>query len=164
MAQVFNADEVFDIGVQIEKNGRAFYLAAKDRTQDPLLKNMFAELAVWEGNHVELFEHLRTTLPADANRHIEFDPDNMIHLYLKAVADSILFVNQNRYTVDSCHSSLELLQKALDFERDAVVLYSSMKEVVPLNLGKNEIDKLIAEELNHVGQLTKEISKLQSDN
>ncbi len=163
MAQVFNADEVFNIGVQIEKNGKAFYLAAKERTQDPLLKNLFADLAVWEGNHMELFEHLRNTLPADANRNIEYDPDNVIHLYLKAVADSTLFVNQDRYDIDSCHSSLELLQKALDFERDSVVLYSSMKEVVPLDLGRNEIDKLIAEELNHVGQLTKEIRKLQSD-
>jgi hypothetical protein len=35
-----------------------------------------------------------------------------------------------------------------------------MKELVPQNLGKNEIDKLVIEELKHVGQLTKEINKL----
>jgi protein associated with RNAse G/E len=29
MAQVFNANEVFNIGVQIEKNGKKFYLELK---------------------------------------------------------------------------------------------------------------------------------------
>jgi rubrerythrin len=58
MAQVFNASEVFDIGVQIEKNGKEFYLAAEKRSNDPFLKTMFSQLAAWEGNHVELFEQL----------------------------------------------------------------------------------------------------------
>jgi len=161
MAEVFNANEIFNIGVQIEKNGKEFYLEAQKRTSDPFLKKMFAQLAVWEGNHAELFEQLRANIPTNANSQIEYDPDNMIHLYLKAVADNKLFVNQD-YAIDSCETQLEILKKALNFERESVVLYSSMKELVPQNLGKDEIDKLVIEELKHVGQLTKEINKLQA--
>lgn len=161
MAQVFNANEVFNIGVQIEKNGKEFYLEAQKRTNDPFLKKMFAQLAAWEGNHVELFEQLRANLPTNANSQIEYDPDNMIHLYLKSVADNKLYVSQD-YAIDSCKTQLEILKKALNFERESVVLYSSMKELVPQNLGKDEIDKLVIEELKHVGQLTKEINKLQA--
>lgn len=160
MAQVFNANEIFAIGIEIEKNGKNFYLAAENRTSDPFLKSMFARLAAWEGNHVELFEKLRAELPEDSKLQFEYDPDNMIHLYLKAVADNKLYINQS-FAIDSCKTPLEILKKALDFERDAVVLYSSMKELVPYNMGKNEIDKLVIEELKHVGQLTKEINKLQ---
>ena len=130
MAQIFNATEVFDIGVQIEKNGKEFYQEAQKRTSDPFLKNMFAQLAAWEGNHVELFEQLRAALPADANAQIDYDPDNMVHLYLKAVADNKLYINQD-YAIDSCETQLEILKKALNFERESVVLYSSMKELVP---------------------------------
>lgn len=161
MAQVFNANEVFDIGVQIEKNGNDFYLAAEKRTSDPFLKTMFAQLAAWEDNHVKLFEQLRASLPINADSLLEYDPDNMIHLYLKAVADNKLYMNQD-YAIDSCKTSLDILKKALDFERESVVLYSSMKELVPQNMGKDEIDKLVIEELKHVGQLTKEINKLQA--
>ncbi len=161
MAQVFNANEVFDIGVEIEKNGKAFYMAAEKRTNDPILKSMFAQLAAWEATHVELFEKLRSSLTADENSQIEYDPDNMIHLYLKAVADNKLYMNQD-FSIDSCKNSLDILKKALDFERESVVLYSSMKELVPQTMGKKEIDKLVIEELKHVGQLTQEISKLQS--
>ncbi len=160
MTKVFNANEIFDIGIEIEKNGKNFYLAAENRTSDPFLKAMFAKLAAWEGNHVELFKQLRADLPENANSQFQYDPDNMIHLYLKAVADNKLYINQS-FAIDSCRTPLEILKKALDLEREAVVLYSSMKELVPQSMGKNEIDKLVIEELKHVGQLTKEINKLQ---
>jgi rubrerythrin len=161
MAQVFNASEVFDIGVQIEKNGKEFYLAAEKRSNDPFLKTMFSQLAAWEGNHVELFEQLRASLPSTAESQLEYDPDNMIHLYLKAVADNKLYINQD-YAIDSCKTSLDVLKKALDFEKESVVIYSSMKELVPQNMGKDEIDKLVIEELKHVGQITNQIKKLQA--
>jgi rubrerythrin len=162
MNQIFNATEVFAIGVQVEKNGKQFYEAARDRSVDPDLKILFAELADWEKNHVDLFEHLMEAIPGAEKQDIEYDPDNMIHLYLKSVADNQLFQKQDN-AIDLCKNPLDILNKALEFERDAVILYSSMKEVVPDGLGKNEIDKLINEELKHVGFLTKEVLKLKSE-
>jgi rubrerythrin len=163
MSQKFNADEVFKIGVQIEKNGREFYLAAAAQTVDINLKKMFSELATWETHHATLFENLRSNLPPSIKNDNIYDPDNDIHLYLKSVADNTIFIqgNEMEKVVASCNSALEILQKALIFEKDSVVFYSSMKEIVPADLGKSEIDKLILEELFHVGQLTKEIKKLQ---
>lgn len=160
MGQVFNADEVFAIGVEIEKNGKAFYLAAKDRTDDPVLKKLFDELAKWENNHINFFEKLRNELPTENMTQLEYDPDNIVHLYLKSVADEKIFLDQD-YAIDSCRDSLDILKKALEFEKDAVVLYSSMKDIVPEEMGKKEIDKLVYEELKHVAQLTKEIGKLK---
>jgi rubrerythrin len=96
-----------------------------------------------------------------AESQLEFDPENMIHLYLKAVADNKLYINQD-YAIDSCKTSLDVLKKALDFEKESVVIYSSMKELVPQNMGKDEIDKLVIEELKHVGQITNQIKKLQA--
>jgi hypothetical protein len=71
---------------------------------------MFGQLAAWEGNHVELFEQLRASLPVDADPQIGYDPDNMIHLYLKAVADNKLYMEQD-YTIDCCKTQLEILKK-----------------------------------------------------
>ena len=62
MAQLFNADEIFAMGVQIEKNGVAFYTTAANNTEDTDLKNLFLQLAEWEHNHVKLFENLRMKL------------------------------------------------------------------------------------------------------
>ena len=163
MSQKFNADEVFKIGVQIEKNGREFYLAAAAKTTDTDLKKLFSELATWETRHATLFESLRSNLPADVKNDNIYDPENNIHLYLKSVADNTIFVqgNEMEKVVSTCNSAVEILEKALTFEKESVVFYTSMKEIVPGELGKSEIDKLVLEELFHVGQLTKEIKKLQ---
>lgn len=163
MSQKFNADEVFKIGVQIEKNGQDFYLAAAAKTTDADLKQLFSELASWETRHATLFENLRTQLPASVKNDNIYDPENNIHLYLKSVADNTIFVqgNEMEKVVATCNSAIEILEKALSFEKDSVVFYSSMKEIVPGDLGKSQIDNLVLEELFHVGQLTKEIKKLQ---
>jgi rubrerythrin len=163
MSQIFNADEIFKIGIQIEKNGQNFYLAAAVRSKDTDLKELFTDLANWESQHTVLFENLRTTLSSSFKTENIYDPENSIHLYLKSVADSTIFVKGNEIekTIAACNSAIEILEKALAFEKDSVVFYSSMKEIVPDELGKSEIEKLIIEELSHVGQLTREINKLK---
>jgi rubrerythrin len=160
---LFNADEVFKIGIQIENNGKTFYSTAAEKSTDPDLKKLFSELAGWETKHAALFEELRSKIPMNIKEQDIFDPDNEIHLYLKSVADSTIFIkgSEMEKTISSCTSPVDILTKALSFEKESVVFYSSMKEIVPDGLGKADIDKLVLEELYHVGQLTKEIKKLQ---
>lgn len=162
MSQIFNADEVFAIGVQIEKNGRDFYLSAKNKIQNSEIQKLLEELARWEGEHINFFEQLRKSLPNGAGGTIENDSDGLIYLYLKSFADNKVFKNKTN-VVNECRSILDILNKALDFERESVVLYSSMKEIVPENLGKEQIDKLISEELRHVALLTREIENLKGE-
>jgi len=163
MSQLFNADEIFKIGVQIEKNGREFYLAAAEKSADADSRKLFTELADWESRHMILFENFRSKLPAIIKNENVYDPDNNIHLYLKSVADNTVFVKGNDAAADvaSCKSPAEILEKALAFEKESVVFYSSMKAIVPDALGKADVDKLVLEELFHVGLLTKEINKLK---
>ncbi len=163
MSQIFNAYEIFKISIQIEKNGKNFYSAAAEETRDEQFKKLFTELADWESKHVTLFEKFRDNLPSEVKFEDVFDPDNLIHLYLESVADSTVFIKESdmKKTVSECESIIEILEKALEFEKDSVVFYSSMRSIVPDDLGKAEIDKLIQEELFHVGQLTKEIKSLK---
>ena len=58
----FNAREIFDIGVQIEANGKAFYEAAAKKTAETATREFFLELAAWEGTHITLFSELRAEL------------------------------------------------------------------------------------------------------
>ncbi len=162
MSQVFNAEEIFSIGIQIEKNGCLYYRTVADNTSDEDVKNLFLSLAEWEKNHIEVFENLKSQLPEDLKNQNLFDPDNTVHLYLKATADSHIFVKNSdiEKLALSCSSPREAIELALQFEKDSVVYYSSMKEMVRDDLGRNHLDKLIREELTHVGQLTKELNRL----
>jgi rubrerythrin len=125
MSQLFNADEIFKIGVQIENNGRDFYLAAAEKSADEDLKKLFTELASWEDRHMILFENFRSKLSAAIKNENVYDPENSIHLYLKSVADSTVFVKGSDMSkvVELCKSAVEVLEKALTFEKESVVFY-----------------------------------------
>jgi hypothetical protein len=49
---------------------------------------------------------------------------------------------------------------ALTFEKDSVVLYSTFLNLVPANLGKNDVERILQEELKHVTYITDEMKKL----
>ena len=49
MAIPFNADEVFEMAEQIERNGGMFYRAAADKF--PAVRELLLKLAKWEDDH-----------------------------------------------------------------------------------------------------------------
>jgi len=160
----FNADEIFQMGVEIETNGKKFYETVAKSTPDASAKKIFADLATWESEHIELFKKLRERLPSAATQEDLFDPHEELHLYLKATADSHVFIrNQDIPTLaKKCKTPVQALELAIVFEKDSVVFYTTMKKLVPENFGKNEIDVLIDEEISHLYILTQKRKELEN--
>ncbi len=157
MALGFNAREVFDIGVQIEVNGKAFYEAAAKKVADSRNRAFFTELADWEAQHVQLFTELRDKLPTSAGSAQVFDPEGEAATYLKATADSHVFVTNRDVLalVAGCRGPAEILDLAITFEKDSVVYYTTMKQAVSPKFGQDRIDRLINEEIRHIGMLAR---------
>ena len=164
MEQLFTADEVFGIGIEIEKNGREFYRAAMSAGAGASIKKLLEELAAWEEVHVTLFNKLRNELPAAARNENLYDPGDEIGMYLKATADQHVFVRNSDMNalVAKCKTPGDILAMALTFEKDSVVFYSSVREAVAETGGKPEIEKLIHEELTHIGFITRELQKIKA--
>jgi rubrerythrin len=152
----FNADEVFQIGVQIETNGQRFYETVAKNTSDPSVQKLFLDLSKWESQHIELFKKLKRRLPDSAKREDIFDPNQELYLYLKATTDSHVFIRNKDIPklASTCKTPMEALDFAVTFEKDSVVFYTTMKKLVPEHLGKKEIDTLIDEEISHIFILT----------
>jgi rubrerythrin len=158
----YSAEEIFQIGVDIEINGQNFYKAAADAEKDPDMKKLFKELSDWEAGHVRLFEKLKKNLPDQKEDMMPYDPEDQYYRYLKTIADSHIF-NINKNVLDlitRCDSSEDILKMALHFEKDSVVLYTAMKKLVPEHLGQDTVDKLIDEEISHVSMLQDKIKQL----
>ena len=159
----FNADEIFQMGVLIETNGQKFYEAVAKNASDPPAQKLFLDLSRWESQHIELFKKLKQRLPESAKREDLFDPNQELYLYLKATADSHVFI-KNRdmlHLASTCKTPLEALDLAIAFEKDSVVFYTTMKKLVPEHLGKDEIDTLIDEEISHIFALTQKKKELE---
>ncbi|HMK52278.1 MAG TPA: ferritin family protein [Thermodesulfobacteriota bacterium] len=160
----FNADEIFQMGIEIEANGQKFYETVAKNTSEPSAQKVFFDLARWESEHIELFRKLRQGLPDSAKQEDLFDPNQELHLYLKATADSHVFVRNKDITAlaTMCKTPIEALDLAVAFEKDSVVFYTTMKKLVPEHLGKNQIDSLIDEEITHIFVLTQEKKELET--
>ena len=160
----FNADEIFQIGVQIEENGQRFYTMVAKNCSDPSAQQLFLDLASWESKHIDLFQTLRQRLPRSAKGGDFFDPNQELHLYVKAAADSHVFLKTKDISslVSKCKTPIEALDLAVAFEKDSVVFYTTMKKLVPEHLGKNEIDTLIDEEISHLFTLTEKKKELET--
>jgi rubrerythrin len=159
----YSADEIYEIGVTIEKNGKKFYEASAGLAKEKTVKDLFTSLAKWESQHVQLFLNLKAALPQEAREPVSYDPANELLLYLKAAADSHIFKADADIPglVSRCKTAIDALSMALVFEKDSVVLYSTMLNLVPENLGRKDVEKILNEELKHVAIIMAEMEKLK---
>ena len=146
MSYDFNADDVFEMAEQIERNGSAFYRKAAAGVADPDAKRFLSDLAAMEDDHEKTFSTMRKKLTEAEKAQTVFDPQNEAAAYLKALADTRIFFEKE---IDS--SSMQaILKAAILAEKDSIVFYLGMKDMVPEDLGQSYLDKIIKEEMSHI--------------
>ena len=150
MAFVFNADEIFEMAQQIERNGAAFYrLAAK---QFPAQQRLLTIIAEQEDGHCATFSALRRQLASKDQEATAFDPGQEAEAYLRAMADHRV-VDISRRPKDilkGTESFADILGIAIGMEKDAIVFYVGMQDMVPPALGRDKLDLIIKEEKKHI--------------
>ena len=146
-----DARGIIDMAVQIEKAGQKFYSTLAIFEYNDKIKSLLISLAEEESKHVEVFENLGKILKDDL---ADGKPGSDDYLeYLDSIAKAHMFFNMDiedaDYKVDTARETLEL---ALKFERDSIMVFQEMKEVVG-KAGKEVLDKLIDQERGHVRKL-----------
>jgi rubrerythrin len=153
----FNADEVFEIAEQIERNGANFYRTVAKNIQNSNQKQLLIDLANMEDEHEQTFKNLRSKLTMDEKAQTTFDPEGESERYLRALADTRVFYEKEIDTT----SMEEILKSAITAEKDSIVFYIGIKDVVPAHLGKEKLDGIIREEMGHISLLSKELMELK---
>lgn len=154
----FNADEVFEMAEDIERQGARFYEKAATLFPDPAIKKMLMDLSSMEVGHEKLFTSLRARLLSDAYK--GYDPDEMAAAYIKAFTDGKVFSGkQDMCAALSAATTLkDVLRMAIEAEKNSIVFYTGMKRLVPEALGQETIEKIIGEEMKHIVSLTEKLA------
>ena len=161
MSIIFNAEEIFDLAIQIERNGDAFYKKASENTGNSQLKETLTELAKMEIDHENTFQELKKKLCKSDKEQTVFDPYDELQSYLKAFADGHVFdLKDPSQSLSGNESGIDILKKAIGLEKDSIVLYIGMKELVPKDLGRDMIDKIIGEEMGHIQLLSTQLRSI----
>jgi rubrerythrin len=153
MAFDFTAKEIFEMAKQIERNGIAFYQKAAKSVSDAGEKEMLLDLARMEEDHEATFEKMEAELKEQESAPTVFDPEDEGVQYLKSLADTRVFFEKE---ID-LSSIKSILKSAITAEKDSIVFYLGMKELVPEKLGKERIDSIIKEEMSHIRLLGRKL-------
>jgi rubrerythrin len=158
----FNAAEVFQIAIEIEENGKAFYEKAQKIIQDAEVKALFADLATQEVEHKKRFEMLKAQLPQAASASTVSDPNNELYAYLRMMADQHVFVSAAGVDeqLAQIKTAADALKLAIQFEKDSVLFFLTMQDATCEDKGRELIQSLVKEEQEHLKRLSLHLRKL----
>jgi rubrerythrin len=146
-----NSVAVFEIAERIERNGAAFYRRAAEMFEAPGASKILLDLAAWENRHEQTFARMRAQLPKqparpDTNGKEQTLPESQVLAGL-AVFGIRSEPADNLYGDES---EADILRMAIQKEKDSIVFYHGLKDFVQDKAGKDQIDRIIKEEMRHV--------------
>ena len=160
MSIIFNADEIFELAEQIERNGARFYRRAAEGADDSHERQTLLDLAKMEDDHEKAFSAMRAELTDAEQRSTVFDPDGQATQYLRAMVDGRVFdvKADPSKNLTGEETMDEILRTAIGLEKDSIVFYLGMKEMVPARVGKDRIGDIIKEEMDHIVTLSRKLA------
>ena len=161
MGVTFNADEIFEMAEQIERNGVTFYRAAAEKL--PSLRQVLLDLAAMEEEHEKTFADMRAQLSGREQEPMVFDPDGEAQMYLRVVADGQVFnvKAEPAEQLTGQETAEDILKIAIVLEKDSIAFYAGLKECVPPRAGRDKIEAIIREEFGHIATLNEKLSALK---
>jgi len=163
MGALFNISEVLTMAIQMEDNGAAFYRKAAELREDKDQVDYLLQLARMEDDHKQIFAKMRDAAGGEQEGS-QFDLYNEGGLYLAGIASGHRVEGSPAIadTLTGDEPMVDILKIAVELEKEAILFYLGLKDVVPQDMGCDQIDSIIAEEKSHIVILTGELKKLES--
>jgi rubrerythrin len=158
MSISFSGSELINIAIGIEGRGIVFYDVMAKSTQNEAAREVFNYLADMERNHIETFKDM---LEGADKFQIPADESGQYTAYLRALVDSAVFSDDmvTSEMAAQAESDTAALELAIRAEKDSILFYYELKEVMPQR-AQTTVNKIIAEEKSHLRQLSELKKKL----
>lgn len=146
----FDASEILEMAIEIERNGQKFYKKAAQIVKDSKTKQFMFDVADMEVQHEKTFRQMKETL---SRKEIKvFDPDNEASLYLQAMADGNVFDLKADLSskLTAGQSIDEIFKLAIQAEKDSIIYYIGLEDYVEDETDKKKVDEIIEEERGHI--------------
>jgi len=156
----FSGSELINIAIGIERRGIAFYDIMTRSTENAATRDVFQYLADMEREHIQIFQGML----AEADKYqIPETYAQEYAYYLQALVDSAIFTDDmvTSEMATQADSDIEALELAIGAEKDSILFYYEMKEIMPQR-ARPTVDRIIAEEKSHLRQLSELKKKLAS--
>jgi len=151
MTQKYSLAEVVRLGIEIEKNGLAFYSAIARSISSKPVREVCLFVAGEEKKHCATFESIARDISNEAPP--ELFTDEYI-AYINRLAQEYVFTHPDKGAdiARTLATAEEAIAQALIFERESIAFYEAMKKGIPEDI-RGIIDRLIDQEYQHIDTL-----------
>jgi len=155
----FSGSELISIAIGIERRGIDFYDIMVRSTQNATAGDVFQYLADMERQHIRIFQDMLSE--ADKYQMPETQAGEYA-AYLQALVDSAVFTDDmvTSEMATRAGSDIEAMELAISAEKDSILFYYEMKEIIPQR-AQPTVSKIITEEKSHLRQLSEVKKKLR---
>ncbi|HAU37374.1 MAG TPA: rubrerythrin [Phycisphaerales bacterium] len=155
----FSAGEIFKMAQDIEADGARFYRKAAEHAAGQDCRGVLRRLADMEEEHEQAFIAMSSELTARDKEMEGYDPDGEAAMYLRAMVEGKVFspAAGAAAKLTGKETADEILRTAVELEKDSILFYLGMKDMVTSRSGKKTLEKIIGEEMDHISTLCKEM-------
>lgn len=145
---MFSPHEILEIALNIEVEGYKFYMTMAKNSNREDAKSTFQYLAKQEEEHMQTFKILL--------RRFEKEADNLINWneasdYLKTMSEHKVFPDSATLVKRFASSEPEeIIRYAIEREKETVIFYYELLEIINDNEAREAVKKIIEEEKKHV--------------
>ncbi|HAE37457.1 MAG TPA: hypothetical protein DCG57_02325 [Candidatus Riflebacteria bacterium] len=155
----FNADELMELAIKIEKNGKEYFAAMAERSENSRVKQVFNLLVREEQSHLDNFVKVRARL-AEKNQEQfqiadEYNTPEMA-AYVQAMTDGRVFPNLCSHTelAAEIRDDEQAIYHAIGFEKDTILFFGDILGILgPDDENRALIEELIRQERIHIAKL-----------
>lgn len=145
---MFTLNDLFDIAIKMEENGRDVYLNALGEAGSREIEDLVQWMADEESRHKSWFEKQKADLSASS-----MDLSIMLPGVIKEMmGDNSLSLDELDFSEIS--TPVQMLKTFIMFEKDTILFYEFLEAFVESEPVKTGLHKIIAEEMAHVDKIS----------
>jgi len=146
---MFSIQEILDLAIRLENNGESVYRQAVDEISEPELVSLLQWMADEEVKHARWFAELKQKLKTHSANLF------MAEMSREVFADFLGEKSFSHQDVDFSKIDRvgDLVAVFIEFERDTILFYETLKPFIEDTDTLSHLDKIIAEENEHIEEL-----------
>lgn len=154
---MFTINDLLDIAVKMEKNGKAIYIRAMDKTKNKKLKSLLQWMADEEDNHEKWFLLQKNIQGPDRNStDLTIMLPDILQEMMGEKSLSLDDVDFSKIT-----TTTQMLETFIEFENDTILFYEFLETFIEGQDTLAGLKKIIQEETAHVEELTVMIQTIE---
>jgi len=158
--EYFGDAEIFQVGMNVEKKGEAFYRNLSKMTKNPKTRRIADGLLESEKEHYALLLRLKAGLASKKNK-MTVEADSEVSKYINSLIKTNIFAAMPESKFVKKISDKDALNIGIQAEKDSILFYTEAHSMSTNTSGKRALARLIKEEKEHLIILTHHLNELE---